>query len=693
MQADGERLFIQGVGYGMRTAHDQGALFPTADRVARDFTTILALGANAVRTYVPPSPALLDEAGRCGLRVIAGVPWPQPLGLLDTRSTVREIRAAVRRTARRLAPHPSTLCLAIGSDLPTRIVRSHGYRKVEAFLRELVEDAKEAAPDALLTHVNTPPSAYLDTPFFDICAFGLVLEREADLRAYLARLHHVAGSRPLLIADTREDEVRGGHEQHAAVVSRRLQTVFREGACGAIAFDWTDHPWRAAEPSAGIRVASRPLQRVFPPIQSRNQLSACGPVTVVVCAYNAEDTIGECLDALGRLRYPDVEVIVVNDGSTDETAAIAARHAGVRLIDTSNRGLAAARNIGLAHASGDIVAYTDADVRVDPDWLMHLVQRFDDSDVVAAGGPNIAPPDDPWVAQCVARSPGAPTHVLLDDRFAEHVPGCNCAFRREALLEIDGFDPRFLRAGDDVDVCWRLQARGGKIGFAPAALVWHRHRATVRAYLRQQMGYGEGETWLMQRHPEKFASGHIRWRGHIYSPLPFIRSVTGMRIDGARVGTAALPAIYHTEPHWLAYLPHSGRWQIMSALLTVLAAVAASTRQPYGAALAAAAAIPVGATVVKCLIHGLRSDVTRLRRIGLLSRRSSRLVYRLTIAGLHFLQPFARLYGRCRGFFAQPGAAPDENRHRFVRLPTRRRARAPSHPSRERRATAMTENC
>ena len=130
----------------------------------------------------------------------------------------------------------------------------------------------------------------------------------------------------------------------------------------------------------------------------------------------------------------------------------------------------------------------DADVRVDPDWLSYLVQPFLNADVVAAGGVSLPTIDDPWLAQCVARSPGGPTHVLLDDRTAEHVPGCNLAIRREALQAIGGFNPIFLRAGDDVDVCWRLQAQGGRIEFAPAALVWHHYRASVAA---RQVGYGE----------------------------------------------------------------------------------------------------------------------------------------------------------------------------------------------------------
>ena len=98
----------------------------------------------------------------------------------------------------------------------------------------------------------------------------------------------------------------------------------------------------------------------------------------MVCAYNAADTIDDCLSSLATLTYPSFEVIVVNDGSTDATASIArqhaSRHPGVRVIDVPKGGLSAARNAGLAAATGEIVAYTDADVRVDPDWLTYLVQ-------------------------------------------------------------------------------------------------------------------------------------------------------------------------------------------------------------------------------------------------------------------------------------------------------------------------------
>ena len=95
-----------------------------------------------------------------------------------------------------------------------------------------------------------------------------------------------------------------------------------------------------------------------------------------------------------------------------------------------NKGLSVARNVGADLATGEIVAYTDSDCVVDEHWLRYLVRSMQDQGVEAIGGPNITPPSDGWVAKCVAASPGNPSHVMLDDQHAEHVPGCNMAFRR-----------------------------------------------------------------------------------------------------------------------------------------------------------------------------------------------------------------------------------------------------------------------
>src|SRR6059058_3417972 len=163
-------------------------------------------------------------------------------------------------------------------------------------------------------------------------------------------------------------------------------------------------------------------------------------MSVVVCTYNGSRTIRDCCEGLRRLAYPDYEVIVVDDGSTDTAGAIA-RGYDVRLIRTPNRGLACARNTGLAAATGEIIAYLDDDAYPDPHWLTYLAATFLSTSHAGVGGPNIAPPGDGPIAECVARAPGGPVHVLVSDREAEHIPGCNMAFRKSCLEAIGGFDP------------------------------------------------------------------------------------------------------------------------------------------------------------------------------------------------------------------------------------------------------------
>ena len=488
---------------------------------------------------------------------------------------------------------------------------------------ELYEDAKAAAPDTLFTYVNFPPTEFLDLSFFDLYAFNVYLHREAELRAYLARLQHIAGHKPLLLAEAGADSIREGEAGQAEITAMHIRAAFEEGACGAIAFAWTDEWWRGGfdvdDWAFGLvdrrrrpKAAARAVATAFEDAPFSREARAAWPrVSVVVCAYNAADTLEDCLSSLEQLTYPDYEIILVNDGSRDRTGEIGRGHPGVRVIDIPNGGLSAARNVGLSEASGEIVAYTDADVRVDRDWLTYLVQPFLTSDVVGSGGPNVVPPDDPPMAQSIARAPGGPTHVLLDDRIAEHVPGCNMAFRREALLAIGGFNAVYLRAGDDVDVCWRLQARGWKIGFASAALVWHHHRASVSAYWRQQVGYGEGETWLMAHHPEKFLDGRMLWRGRIYSPLPFVRSLWGTRINAGVWGTAAFPSVYRTDVHPFAFLPHSIRWQVLSFISVIAGlAITATERHRWAATLLLIAGM-IGIAVTVDQEHRLRAALRR----------------------------------------------------------------------------------
>ncbi|MGC4085097.1 MAG: glycosyltransferase [Vicinamibacterales bacterium] len=655
-----DRFLVKGVTYGTFAPDANGYQFPPIAQVMEDFRLMAELGINTVRVYTPPTRDLLDAALANGLRVMVGLPWSQHIAFLDDRTLRKKIEDELLGKVRELGDHPAVLTFALGNEIPPGIVRWHGRLRVERFLRHLYRRAKQISPESLFTYVNFPPTEFLDLSFFDVCAFNVYLHRESDLRAYLARLQQIAGHKPLLLAEAGADSLREGEDGQAAITAMHLRVAFEEGACGAMAFAWTDQWWRGGfdvddwkfglvDTQRRPKAAAAAVRHVYANAPFPASVRATWPrVSVVVCAYNAADTLEDNLTSLERLTYPNYEIILVNDGSRDRTSEIGHSHPSVRVIDIPNGGLSAARNVGLAAATGEIVAYTDADTRVDRDWLTFLVQPFLRSDVVGSGGPNVVPADDPPIAQCIARAPGGPTHVLLDDRIAEHVPGCNMAFRRDALLAIGGFNPVYLRAGDDVDVCWRLQARGWKIGFSAAALVWHHHRSSVKAYWRQQVGYGEGERWLLAHHPEKFLDGHMLWRGRIYSPLPFVRSLWSERVNAGVWGTAAFPSVYRADVHPFAFLPHSVNWQIFSFILAIVgAAVVILGGHSWAAALLLGTGLfGIATTLAKNISYAWRSDVDSLD--------GHPLWYRVTVAYLHFIQPFARVRGIIRGILTPP---------------------------------------
>lgn len=294
---------------------------------------------------------------------------------------------------------------------------------------------------------------------------------------------------------------------------------------------------------------------------------------MAVCTYNGAKTIRDTLAGLGSLDYPDYEVILVDDGSTDDVATIAAEYP-VNVIQTENRGLSNARNTALEASTGTIIAYIDDDAYPDPHWLQYLVNTLNNFDFAGVGGPNIAPPGDGDIADCVVNAPGGPVHVLLTDRVAEHIPGCNMAFRKDRLRSIGGFDPRFRSAGDDVDVCWRLQEQGWELGFSPAAMVWHHRRNSVRAYWKQQVGYGRAEALLEEKWPGNYNSqGHISWGGKLYGKGLMKVLSRRNRIYQGTWGSAPFQSMYAQNPGRLAWLLQMPEWHLMAPILAGLAAL------------------------------------------------------------------------------------------------------------------------
>jgi GT2 family glycosyltransferase len=500
--------------------------------------------------------------------------------------------------------------------------------------------------------VNYPTTEYLQLPFLDLVCFNVYLESQARLEAYLARLQNIAGDRPLLMSELGLDGLRHGEEAQARALDWQVRTTFAAGCAGAFVFAWTDEWYRHGHDvetwAFGLTRADRSpkpalgaVREAFSEVPFPRELP-WPRVSVVVCTYNGARIIRDCLEGLSRLDYPEYEVIVVVDGSTDATVAIV-RQYDCRVIQTENRGLAAARNTGLRAATGEIVAYIDDDAYPDPHWLTYLVATFLHSSHAGMGGPNLAPPGDGPIADCVANAPGGPVHVLVTDREAEHIPGCNMAFRKSCLEAIGGFDPQFRTAGDDVDVCWRLQERGWTLGFSPAALVWHHRRNSLRAYWKQQIGYGRAEAMLERKWPEKYnGPGHVRWAGRIYgSGLTHVLRWRRARIYHGIWGVAPYQSLYEPAPSLLGSLPQMPEWYLMIAILLGL-----SSLSVVWSPLKLFVPLLVGA-VVPLLAQACLS-AARASFPDAPARRLPRLGRRSLTAVLHLLQPLARLRGRLK---------------------------------------------
>lgn len=647
----GDKLRLQGVTYGPFGSDGAGDEYGTPERVGDDFAAMVAAGVNAVRTYTPPPRWLLDLAHARDLRVLVGLPWEQHVAFLEGKDRRRSIRERVAAGARACAAHPALLGFAIGNEIPAGVVRWHGARAVERFLGGLAAAVRDEDPQALLTYVNYPSTEYLTLDFVDFVGFNVFLETRRSLDRYLARLQNLADERPLVLAELGLDSRRNGLDVQAKLVSSQLRTVYSAGCAGAFVFSWTDewHRGGCAIDDWDFGLVDR-RRRPKPALDAVGGAFAADAypagrrwpaVTVAVCTRNGARTLGRCLQAIAGLDYPEVELVVVDDGSADGSAAIAEEYGG-RVLRTGGCGLAAARNVAVEAARGEIVAFVDDDAYPDRDWLRQLCLAFDGGDVGGAGGPNVPPRTDGAIAACVARAPGGPQHVLLSDRDAEHLPGCNMAFRRDALAAVGGFDPQFVTAGDDVDLCWRLQEHGWRLRFAPAAVVWHHRRTSIRAYWRQQRGYGRAEALLERKWPERYnLAGHVSWAGRMYGATgQAARLHRRRRVHFGVWGSAAYQQAVPREDPRLAWVVGTPEWLLVVAVLAALSALGAAWR-PLSWTL------PVlGLSLLPPLAGALAGALRAFPpRAGDPARPHGA---RLVVAWLHLIQPVARLAGRLR---------------------------------------------
>lgn len=647
-----EKFYVCGVTYGTFRPDAEGNEYHDFDLINRDFAAMAINGINAIRLYTMPPRELLDAAQRHGLKVMVSLLAEKYVGYLNDSHKTFDIETSIRGEIRSVAGHPAILCYVIGNEIPAATVRWFGRQRIERYIKSIYDFIKSEDPASIVTYVNYPSTEYLQLPFLDLISFNVYLESQEKFDAYLARLQNVAGDRPLLMSEIGLDSHRNGAEKQAETLSWQIRGAFTAGCAGTFVFAWTDEWFRGGldvnDWHFGLtdihrqpKPALRSVQHVFAEVPLPEELKY-PRISVVVCSYNGSRTIRDCLEGLAEIDYPDFEVIVVNDGSTDETEKIALEY-DVRLISTENRGLSSARNTGMQAATGEIIAYTDDDARPDPHWLKYLAATYMTTDFVGVGGPNIAPAGDGNIADAVANAPGGPVHVLLSDTEAEHIPGCNCSFRKAALEAIGGFDATFRAAGDDVDVCWRLQEQGGRLGFNPAAMVWHHRRNSVKTYWKQQIGYGKAEALLERKHPEKYnAAGHLAWTGRLYGKGLTQTVVKRSRIYQGVWGSAPFQRFDETNPGLFLHLPLMPEWYLIIFILALFSSVGLFWTPLLQFALPLLA-IAVSALIGQAIISSSKSSFTSNPR-SFFERFK---LYSLT-AMLHLVQPLARLVGRLK---------------------------------------------
>jgi len=231
---------------------------------------------------------------------------------------------------------------------------------------------------------------------------------------------------------------------------------------------------------------------------------------VIVVARNEAARIGRCLASVRAQSHTPEKVILVDDGSTDDTVALAlAACPELVVLHCHTRSLARNRNSGWRAADTDYVAFLDADCEAPAHWLANLLGEAERSGADAVGGGNRPPGGEGAhfaalgiMLDSFVGSRGSIQGTLPRERHEiDHLPTLNVLYRRDSLERAGGFDPGFQQVGEDEDLSRRMRAAGATFVAIADATVVHRQRSDIVSWARNMFKYGKGRTWLLRRHP------------------------------------------------------------------------------------------------------------------------------------------------------------------------------------------------
>ena len=638
------KFFLKGVTYGTFAPDADGYYVGPPEKARIDLSLMREIGVNGVRVYHAPPKWFLDLCYEFGVRVMVTLWWGQNVDFLSSGRRRREIFAKVHSDVNSNAGHPALLGYLVANEISSTMVRWYGVRRVTEFVENMINIGRDADDDVLFSYASYPPTEYLLPTNMDFYTFNVYLHRRSDFDRYLARLQNLAEDRPLIMGEFGMDTLRHSEKEQAEILAWHIESVVRGGLAGTFLYTWTDEWWCNGQDITDWAFGLTTRERLPKEALSRVKSLFAGPesvtrkislprypkVSVIVCSYNGAKTLERCLESLRRIEYPDYEVILVDDGSKDDTEEIASRNPWITYLRQENSGLSMARNVGARAATGEVLAYTDSDCMADPQWLYFMVGTLLSGAYAGVGGPNVSPPAENWIQACVAAAPGGPNHVLLTDQIAEHIPGCNMAFYKWAFERVGGFDPEYRKAGDDVDFCWRLQQDGQIIGFSPSAIVWHYRRFTLAAFRKQQNGYGEAESLLRFKHLVFFGpTGTAKWKGQIYGAPRFTWLINRPIIYHGIFGEGLFQSIYPTPQSDLAGYLSSIEWVVLTFLVFCLSIPLPFLRiVPY---------LMFGGTFLVALSHMIHAK---------LEPKHDTILARLLVAFLALTQPLVRGWSR-----------------------------------------------
>ncbi len=227
-------------------------------------------------------------------------------------------------------------------------------------------------------------------------------------------------------------------------------------------------------------------------------------VSVVIPIYNCETDLPELVNCLFAQTYPKelVEYLLVDNNSSDRTFELLQQAADISPIlirvfsENKIQSSYAARNTGIRAANSQIIAFTDADCRPQPEWLKLLVAPFVNNDVVIVAGEITALPGNSLLEKFAENQQTLSQKHTLNHKFCPYGQTANLAIRRQALEKVGLFRP-YLTTGGDADICWRIQQENiGHLEFATEAIVKHRHRTTLKELQSQWRRYGHSNRYL-----------------------------------------------------------------------------------------------------------------------------------------------------------------------------------------------------